>query len=306
MPRLGRNEYVRSHALGNDYLVMDPRTLSVRLTPQRIREICDRHTGVGSDGILTLERSRRADVGLRIFNPDGSEAEKSGNGLRIFAKCLWDHGYLRRRTFGIETKGGIAGVALDVRGRAIDSITVDIGRATFQSREIPVTGRDREVVGETIDAAGAQFRITAVSVGNPHCVVFVDDPAAIDIARLGPALERHPMFPNRINVQFVRVDSRADVAIRIWERGAGETMASGSSASAVAAACVRLGRTDGRVAVHSPGGVLRVEVAPDYALRLTGPVEEISRGTLSADLLARLGQRALRAAVRRRRPAERR
>jgi diaminopimelate epimerase len=285
---------------------MDPRTLSVRLTPQRIREICDRHTGVGSDGILTLERSRRADVGLRIFNPDGSEAEKSGNGLRIFAKCLWDHGYLRRRTFGIETKGGIAGVALDVRGRAIDSITVDIGRATFQSREIPVTGRDREVVGETIDAAGAQFRITAVSVGNPHCVVFVDDPAAIDIARLGPALERHPMFPNRINVQFVRVDSRADVAIRIWERGAGETMASGSSASAVAAACVRLGRTDGRVAVHSPGGVLRVEVAPDYALRLTGPVEEISRGTLSADLLARLGQRALRAAVRRRRPAERR
>jgi diaminopimelate epimerase len=286
--RLGRNEYIRSHALGNDYLVVDPRTWSVRLTPERIRDVCDRHRGVGSDGILTLERSRRADAGLRIFNPDGSEAEKSGNGLRIFAKCLWDHGYLRRRSFSIETKGGIAGIALDVRGRAVVSITADIGRATFRSRDIPAAGPEREIVGETIEAAGEQRRITAVSVGNPHCIVFVDDPAGIDLGRLGSALEHHPMFPNRTNVQFVRVDSRSDVTIRIWERGAGETMASGSSASAVAAACVRHGRTGARVAVHSPGGVLRVEVAPDYALRLTGPVEEVSRGRLSPDLLARL------------------
>jgi diaminopimelate epimerase len=294
VPRLGRNEYIRSHALGNDYLVVDPRTWGVRLTPERIREVCDRHQGVGSDGILTLERSRRADVGLRIFNPDGSEAEKSGNGLRIFAKCLWDHGYLRRRSFAIETKGGIAAVTLDVRGRAVQSITAGMGRATFRSRDIPATGPNREVVGETIDAAGAQFRITAVSVGNPHCVVFVEDPAAIDLARFGPALEHHPMFPNRINVQFVRVDSRRDVTIRIWERGAGETMASGSSSTAVAAACVRHGRTDPHVAVHSPGGVLRVDVAADFALRLTGPVEEISRGRLSADLLARLRRRSAR------------
>jgi len=291
VPRLGRNEYVRSHALGNDYLVVDPRTWSIRLTPERIRDICDRHRGIGSDGILALERSRRADAGLRIFNPDGSEAEKSGNGLRIFAKCLWDHGYLRRRSFAIETKGGIAGVALDVRGRAVHSITADMGRATFRSRDIPAGGPDREILGETIDAAGARFRITAVSVGNPHCVVFVDDPAAVDLQRLGPALEHHPMFPNRTNVQFVRVDSRREVTIRIWERGAGETMASGSSSSAVAAACVRHGRTDARVAVHSPGGVLRVEVASDYSLRLTGPVEEIARGRLSPDLLARLRRR---------------
>jgi diaminopimelate epimerase len=295
VPRLGQNEYVKSHALGNDYLVVDPRTWSIRLSPERIRDICDRHRGVGSDGILTLERSRRADVGLRIFNPDGSEAEKSGNGLRIFAKCLWDHGYLRRRSFAIETKGGIARAALKVRGRAVRSITVDIGQATFRSREIPVTGADRDVVGETIDAAGTQLAVTAVSVGNPHCVVFVDDPAAVDLARLGPALEHHPMFPNRANVQVVRVDSRREVTIRIWERGAGETMASGSSASAVAAACVRHGRTRRRVAVNSPGGVLRVEVGPDYALRLTGPVEETTRGRLSPDLLARLRRRGGRA-----------
>jgi diaminopimelate epimerase len=292
MARLRRDEYVRSHALGNDYLVMDPRTLSVRLTPGRIREICDRHQGVGSDGILTLERSRRADVGLRIFNPDGSEAEKSGNGIRIFAKCLWDHGYMRRRIFTVETKGGIVGVTLDVRGRAVRSITADMGRATFRSREIPVAGPDRDVVDETVDAAGERLTITAVSVGNPHCIVFVPDPAAVDLARLGAALERHPMFPNRTNVQFVRVDSPRAVTIRIWERGAGETMASGSSSSAVAAACVRHHATGRDVAVHSPGGVLRVEVGPDYALRLTGPVEEVSRGTLSPDLLARLRRSA--------------
>lgn len=291
MPRLRRDEYVRSHALGNDYLVMDPRTLSLRLTPERVRAICDRHQGVGSDGILTLERSGRADVGLRIFNPDGSEAEKSGNGIRIFAKCLWDHGYVRRRSFTVDTKGGIVGVALDLRGRAVRSITAEMGRATFRSREIPVAGPDREVVGEPIEAAGERLEYSAVSVGNPHCVVFVDDPAAVDLARLGPALENHPMFPNRINVQFVRVDGPRKVTIRIWERGAGETMASGSSSSAVAAVCVRRGRTGRDLAVQSPGGVLRVEVAPDYALRLTGPVEEVSRGTLSTDLLGRLRRR---------------
>jgi len=286
--RLRRNAYVKSHGLGNDYLVMDPRALAVRLTPRAIRLICHRHLGVGSDGILTLERSRRAEFGLRIFNPDGSEAEKSGNGIRIFAKFLWDHAYTRRRAFRVDTKGGVVPVTLDVRGGRVRSITAGMGRATFRSREIPATGPDREIVGERISAGGEPLDVTAVSVGNPHCVVFVDDPAAVDLARLGPALEHHPMFPNRINVQFVRVDSPRRATIRIWERGAGETMASGSSASAVAAACVRHGRTGRRIAIHSPGGVLRVNVEPDGTVHLTGPVEEVCGGVLSADLLARL------------------
>lgn len=288
MARLGRNDYVKSHALGNDYLVVDPRRLSARLTPAAIRLICHRHLGVGSDGVLTLEPARRAAFGLRIFNPDGSEAEKSGNGIRIFAKFLWDHGYTRRRSFTIETQGGVVSAALEVGGGRVRSITAEMGRATFRSVEIPVAGSDREVVGERIAVDGRDLEITAVSVGNPHCVVFVDDPSAVDLPRLGPALETHPLFPNRTNVQFARVESSGRVTIRIWERGAGETMASGSSASAVAAACVRHGLTGRRVAVHSPGGVLRVEVAPGYALRLTGPVEEICRGTLSRDLVARL------------------
>lgn len=288
MPRLRRNEYVRSHGLGNDYLVMDPRALSFRLIPRTIRLLCHRNLGVGSDGILTLERSRRAEFGTRILNPDGSEAEKSGNGIRIFAKFLWDHGYTRRRAFRVDTKGGVVPVVLHVRGRKVRSITAEIGVATFRSGEIPATGPDREIVGERIEAAGETLEVTAVSVGNPHCVVFVSDPAAVDLARLGPALERHPMFPNRTNVQFVRVDSQDRVTIRIWERGAGETMASGSSASAVAAASIRRGFTGRRVTVASRGGTLKVEARPDYLLRLTGPAEEVSRGTLSPDLLARL------------------
>jgi diaminopimelate epimerase len=285
---LRRNDFVKSHALGNDYLVMDSRSLTTRLTPAAIRLICHRNLGVGSDGILTVERSRRAEFGMRIFNPDGSEAEKSGNGIRIFAKFLWDHGYTRRRTITIETKGGIVSAALRVQTGRVRSITAEMGRATFHSREIPVSGGDREVLRERITASGTTLEITAVSVGNPHCVVLVDDPAAVDLARLGPALERHPLFPHRTNVQFVRVDSSSRVTIRIWERGAGETMASGTSSCAVAAACVRLGLTGRRVAVHSSGGVLHVEVSPDFALRLTGPAEEVCRGRLSEDILARL------------------
>jgi len=288
MPRLRRNEFVKSHALGNDYLVVDPRLLSFRLTRAAVQAICHRNLGVGSDGILAIERSRRAAFGLRIFNPDGSEAEKSGNGARIFAKCLWDHAYTRRRIFDIETRGGVVSVTLHLRGRQVQNITAGMGRATFRSREIPVTGPDREVVDEELTMGSQRFRITAVSVGNPHCVIFVDDLDALDLPHVGPGLEHHPMFPNRTNVQFVRVDSTSRVAIRIWERGAGETLASGSSGSAVAAACVRHGFTGRDVAVHSPGGILRVHVGADFDLRLTGPAEETCRGTISGDLLARL------------------
>jgi diaminopimelate epimerase len=288
--RLRRNEYVKSHALGNDYLVLDPRVLSFRLRRAAIRRLCHRNLGVGSDGVLALVRSRRADFGLRIFNPDGSEAEKSGNGARIFAKCLWDHGYTRRRAFSIETRGGVVPVALHLQGRQVRTITAGMGQATFHSRQIPVTGPDREVVDEAVSVGHLTLRVTAVSVGNPHCVIFVDELQTLDLAHLGPSLEHHPMFPHRTNVQFVRVDSPSRVTIRIWERGAGETMASGSSSSAVAAACVRHRLTGPNVAVRSAGGLLRVHVGRDYTLRLTGPVEETCRGTLSRDLLAHLGR----------------
>src|SRR3989441_12765400 len=202
MGRLHRNEYIKSHALGNDSLVVDPRFLSFRLSRPAVRAICHRNLGVGSDGILTIERSPRAEFGVRIFNPDGSEAEKSGNGVRIFARYLYDHRLTGKTRFTVETAGGVVAVQLHLRGAAVDRITVEMGTATFRSDRIPVAGPLREVVDEEVEVDGQRLAVTAVSMGNPHCVVFVPDLRRVDLHHLGPRLERHPLFPKRTNVQF--------------------------------------------------------------------------------------------------------
>ena len=284
-----RNSFVKSHALGNDYIVMDPSVLSFPLTPEAIRRICDRHLGVGSDGILAHVPADAADYGLRIFNPDGSEAEKSGNGLRIFARYLHDHRLARERTFTVQTPGGLVNVALHLNGDDVERITVDMGAATFRSERIPMQGAPREVVDELIEVDGAPIAITAVSMGNPHCVVFVRDLAGVDLRRMGPKLEHHPVFPQRTNVQFAEVRARDRVAILIWERGAGETMASGSSACAVAAAAVRRGAADaGDVTIEMPGGMLQITVGADWSIRMSGPATEVYEGTLSPGLIRML------------------
>jgi diaminopimelate epimerase len=282
------NQFVKSHALGNDYIVLEEARLSLPLTPGAVRLICDPHHGIGSDGILLLTAGTEADFGLRIFNPDGSEAEKSGNGLRILAKFLADHGYTTKREFTVSTPGGTVTARLHEDQGRVTAIAVDMGRATFVSSEIPVAGQRREVVQEILGVGDERVAITAVSVGNPHCVIFtpVLDPEAV--RRLGPKIERHQSFPNRINVQFARVLARDRVSILIWERGAGFTLASGSSACAVAAASVKNGLTDRRVTVQSPGGELTVGVTENWDLTLTGPASEICAGTLSQDLLGSL------------------
>jgi diaminopimelate epimerase len=279
--------FVKAHGLGNDYLVLEEAALTFPLTLAAIRLLCHRHYGVGSDGILLATKSHAADFGLRIFNPDGSEAEKSGNGLRIYARYLAEAGHARADTFTVETKGGVVRAALRREAGRITGVTVDMGRASFLSREIPVSGPSREVVQEPLEVDGEILTVTCVSVGNPHCVVLAEalDPARV--RRLGPKVEHHPAFPNRINVQFARVLARGQVAILIWERGAGYTLASGSSACAVAAACRKNGLADERVAVQMPGGTLDVQVGPDFSLRMTGPAEPVCVGTLSADLEAR-------------------
>lgn len=286
---MARNTFVKSHALGNDYIVVDPSELTFQLRPEAIRQICDRHRGIGSDGILALAASSKADVGLRIYNPDGSEAEKSGNGLRILARYLYDHGLVKKPEFTVETPGGIVKVTMHLNSGQVHRITVDMGAATFQSEKIPVTGPPREVVNEYLDVDGQRFTITAVSVGNPHCVVFVPQLEEVDLARLGPLLERHQMFPNRTNVQFAEVKNRERVAILIWERGAGHTMASGSSACAVAAAAVRKGLANRDVTVAMQGGELQISVASDWTIRMSGPAEEVYTGTFSQIFLARMG-----------------
>jgi diaminopimelate epimerase len=282
--------FTKGHGLGNDYIVIDEKDLRSPLSPRAIERICDRNWGVGSDGILLLVPTPRADFGLRIFNPDGSEAEKSGNGLRIFAKYLWDHGRTKKATFTVDTKGGIVECQCRVADGRMGFVTVEMGRATFRAPDIPMNGPDRDVVGVPLQLGdGTTLAVTAVSVGNPHCVSFVERLDEGECRRLGPLIERHPAFPNRTNVQFARIASRGALEILIWERGAGFTLASGSSSCGAASAAVRNGLCDhGPVKVGMPGGELTIDVRPDWSLRLDGPVEEVYRGALSSEFVASL------------------
>ena len=270
--------YVKSHGLGNDYIVIDPANVPFAVTPEAVRLICDRHRGVGSDGILLVSPGGGADFGLRIFNPDGSEAEKSGNGARIFAKFLRDHGYTDEDRFTLDTPGGRVTCALEREDGRVARVTVDMGKPRFDALD-------------SIEVDGRRLEVTSVSMGNPHCVVIVPDLTKIDVHALGPKIERHPAFPKRTNVQFAEIVSRSEVRILIWERGAGYTLASGSSSCAVAAACQRKGLTDREVTVSMPGGQLAITIADDGEIRMRGPVEEICAGDLSPDLLRRLGAR---------------
>jgi diaminopimelate epimerase len=286
------NAFFRGHGLGNDYLVMDPKELNVRLTPRTIRAICDRHWGVGSDGILALVPTRKADFGLRIYNPDGSEAEKSGNGLRIFARYLRATGKTRRKAFTVETKGGVVTIQLhlDRHGEA-SLVTVEMGQASFAPQALPCTLAAAELVEHPIEVAGKDLRFTGVSVGNPHCVLFKargEHWTRDELLSLGPALETHPWFPNRTNVQLAVPTGPQEIFIRIWERGAGETQASGSSSCAAASAAVRLGLVKSPVTVQAPGGNLRIEVKKDFHLTMQGPVAEVARGTLSPSFIRSL------------------
>jgi diaminopimelate epimerase len=276
--------FVKGHGLGNDYLVMQEADLPGPLSTTAIVKICDRNWGVGSDGILLRVPTSRADFGLRIFNPDGSEAEKSGNGLRIFAKFLRDHGHAARDVFTVDTPGGIVECQCQTTNGRVTFVTVEMGHATFRPAEIPMTHDAAEAVGVKLALGHGSVTATAVSVGNPHCVIFTERLDDDEVRRLGPLIEHHPAFPNRTNVQFARAVGRDAIDIRIWERGAGYTLASGSSSCGAASAAVKNGHCDhGRIRVRMPGGELAVHVRPDFTLKLEGPVEEVCEGTLSAE-----------------------
>ena len=214
-----QNFFVKSHGLGNDYIVLNQSEIEFELTEKAIRKICDVHYGIGSDGILLKVPSLKANFGLRILNPDGSEAEKSGNGLRIFAKYLYDYKISKTPVFTIETAGGLvqAEVVEEVNGKA-QSIKVDMGKAIFASPEIPVNCENPECTDETLHLEYKDYKISCVSVGNPHCVILADDLDEKEVKTFGPQIENNSMFPNRINVQFAKVLSENEVEIMIWER----------------------------------------------------------------------------------------
>ena len=304
--------------LGNDYLVIDEASLPGPLTPSVVAGLCSRHLGIGADGILLkcvpTGVIPDAVARMRIFNPDGSESEMCGNGIRIFARFLASRGEVSEGEFTVETLAGPIRPRLLPDGR----VRVDMGWARFASSNIdlsrledsPLSGRagqlreSMEVLEAWLSLGEDRFRFTFVDVGNPHCVIQVADPAAVDVARVGPAIEHHPAFPNRVNVEFFRVEPDGSVTMRVWERGVGETQACGTGATAVGAACVRLRLTASPVTVHLPGGDLVIEVeetqagaeprvdagpAVGWRVWMTGPATEVFVAVPALPLVERLG-----------------
>jgi diaminopimelate epimerase len=276
--------YTKYHALGNDYIVIDPKNLPAPLTDAQVKTICHRNYGVGSDGILLGPLpSKAAKFALRIYNPDGSEAEKSGNGLRIFSRYLWDKKLVRQNEFTLETLGGLVQAEVMDRGK---TVRVQMGKVSFWSDAIPVTGPRREVINEAIHLTGERFNFCAATVGNPHCVLPLPKISPELAKKYGPLLENHLRFPKRINVQFMKVLDRNNIQIEIWERGAGYTLASGSSSSAAAAVAYRLGLCDHQISVHMPGGVIAIKVGDDFAIEMTGSVTKVCDGVIVKEMFS--------------------
>ena len=275
--------YAKYHALGNDYLVIHPKDLAQDLTPERIRLICHRHYGVGSDGILLgPSASDLCQFGLRIFNPDGSEAEKSGNGLRIFSRYLWDLGLVKDQEFSIQTLGGAVKSVVSEAGR---SVRVEMGQVSFSSERIPVSGPSRDVINEWVSVADKSFHFCAATIGNPHCVIPLDEVTPDLAKQYGPLLEVHALFPKRTNVQFMKILDRSRIQIEIWERGAGYTLASGSSSSAAAAVAHKLGLCDRSISVRMPGGTISIQILDGFSILMTGPVTKVGEGQISREAL---------------------
>lgn len=275
--------FAKGQALGNDYIVIDSADLGGEPSASLVRALCDRHFGVGSDGVLLADLGRDEGFGLRIFNPDGTEAEKSGNGLRIFGAYLHLLGRVGREPFDVRLPGEVVRMqVVGVEPGGVVSIVVDMGRASFRGEDVGFQLEQGEAFGHVLDLGdGLTARVNPVSIGNPHCVVFVDALEREDFLRRAPRLATHPAFAAGTNVQFVRVTGPDTIEAWVWERGAGETLASGSSACAAAYAAARLGLVEARdVTVRMPGGSLGVTLEADGLVRLQGPAQIVCRGAV--------------------------
>jgi diaminopimelate epimerase len=269
----------KMHGLGNDYVVIDNRNLQVAEVEAAglARKLCARRFSVGADGLLLVANSSVADVKMRIFNADGSEAEMCGNGIRCFAKYCYENNIIEKTELTVETLAGIKRLRLTGEGGAVASVKVDMGTPTLERSKIPMTGTGK-FVNETLQVDGEQYKATCLSVGNPHCVIFVDRVDDFPVQQLGPKIENHKLFPKRTNVEFAQVVSRSELRLRVWERGCGETLACGTGACATVVAGNLLGKTGGKVKVHLLGGCLEVEYAE--RLFLSGVAEKVYEGKL--------------------------
>ena len=268
-------QFTKMHGIGNDFIVVDAFHNEIPNPSAVAKQLCSRHFGVGADGLILMGPSDCADARMRIFNSDGSEPEMCGNGIRCAAKFLYDMGLVRKSEMTIDTLAGIKPITLDVRDEQVISVTVDMGQPDFEPSRIPVRGASNRI---RVELGGREVEFFCVSMGNPHAVTFDLFPDDEAFRAFGRQMESHPLFPNKANIEFCRVDDRENITVKVWERGDGPTLACGTGSCAVLAAAVRLGLAGKTANIHLPGGTLRDCWADDNHIRMTGPAETVFTG----------------------------
>lgn len=272
-------KFTKMHGCGNDYIYVDCIHETLEDPNGFSLTYSDRHKGIGSDGLITINPSEVADFRMRMFNIDGSEGSMCGNGIRCVGKFVYDKGLTDQTHLSIETLGGIKYLDLTVENGKVSKVRVDMGPPITEASQIPVVGLGEEVIGKKVHVAGRDWEMTCVSVGNPHAVVWVDDVMALDLKEIGPQFEHHPMFPDRVNTEFAQIVDRQNINMRVWERGSDETMACGSGSTATAYAAWKNGLTDKKVTVHLLGGDLEIEYDEEKRLMyMTGPAVTVFEG----------------------------
>ena len=278
--------FTKMHGLGNDYVYIDAFAQSVSAPADLARRVSPRHTGIGSDGVILIcppSQPRKADCRMEMYNADGSRGQMCGNGIRCVGKYAYEHGLARRNPLRVETDSGIKELRLELNGNRVDRVTVDMGEPILDGPRIPVAAEGR-VIDASLDVGGQSYRATCVSMGNPHCVVFVDDVAPLALATIGPSFENHRFFPERVNTEFIQVIGPRELRMRVWERGSGETEACGTGACAAVVAGVLNGKNQRHAIVHLRGGDLEIEWREsDGHVLMTGPAEEVFSGELEVE-----------------------
>lgn len=274
-------KFTKMQGIGNDYVYVNCLKEKIENPPEFAKKISDRHFGIGSDGLIMINPSDKADFEMEMYNADGSRSEMCGNGIRCVAKYVYDYGLTDKTSIAVETLAGIKYLDLTVENGKVSLVKVDMGSPILNAREIPVISEHEQVINEPIIIEGTTYHMTAVSMGNPHTVVFIDDVKGLNIEKVGPLFENHTLFPRRVNTEFVRVIDKKTVEMRVWERGSGETLACGTGACAVAVACVLNGLTEEEVTVKLLGGDLRIKWdRAENKVYMTGPAVVVFDGEI--------------------------
>ena len=272
-------KFTKWQGTGNDFVIVNGFEETITDYAAKAIEVCDRHYGIGADGLIMVLPSSIADFQMRILNSDGSEPEMCGNGIRCFARYVYENGLANKTELSVETLAGIIRPELILENDRVVSVCVDMGEPRLQREEIPVTGNSKEtVINELLTVGDSTCRITCVSMGNPHCVIFTEEVDSLDLPASGKPIEEHPLFPRKTNVEFVQVMDRRNLRMRVWERGAGVTLACGTGTCASVVAAVLNNKTDRKVKVRLDGGELFVEWREDNHVVMTGPAVEVFRG----------------------------